>query len=202
MHVSSMTAVSAPPLNSEYQFSEPFPAQTHWTRTCKHDLVCRLKKYSAGTRARMQCRVCGVGVGQLVSSVGVLEVWDEAAEKRGEDEFRKACDEWTARRNAWFADAKLRRSAEWWRAYSQYLGSSVWQRKRSLVFERNRRLHRGMCEACGERPPTDVHHTSYPTSSGLSFGQEPLWCLRAVCRRCHEIFHPHMVNGSESRSTY
>jgi 5-methylcytosine-specific restriction endonuclease McrA len=65
--------------------------------------------------------------------------------------------------------------------YYQYIQGSVWRRKRALAL---RRCH-GVCESCGEAPATQVHHTAYPED----FGDEPLWDLRGVCRRCHELIH-------------
>lgn len=196
MAISSMTAVCVPQKQEEQgPFIEPHPSDCHWTRTCQHDLVARLKRYASGVRAKMQCRKCGLGVGGNVSMKGVLELWDEGLEQRSETDFREACDAWNERRIAWFDSGREENNAAWWAAYNAYLRTAVWAKKRSLVLERNRRLHLGLCESCGERPPSDVHHTIYPTSLGLAFGQEPLWVLQAVCRSCHEIFHPHMRKG-------
>lgn len=193
MSVSSMTSVAAARRQvDEVDFAEQPPHSSHWTRVCLHDLVPRLKRYASGARARMQCRKCGSGVGANVPAAGVTELWDEGLEQRSESEYRKACEEWQARRLAVYQSARNARAQEWWATYSRYLKSAVWQRKRYLVMERNRRLHRGLCEACGENPPSDVHHTKYPDT----FGHEPLWDLQAVCRRCHEIFHPHMKENS------
>jgi len=139
----------------------------------------------------MQCRLCGAGVGGNISMAGVVEMWDEKLEQLGIQSYRAACDEWTDRRRAAYEAAVQQKSRIWWSAYEKYLQSAVWAKKREMVHQRNAKLNNGLCEACGERPASEVHHTSYPET----FGHEPLWVLRAVCRRCHEIFHPHMREG-------
>ena len=189
MSISSMTAVVAPrELIQSRSFMERPPYETHWTRTCEHDLVARLKKYESGTKAKMQCRKCGCGVGQWVPARGVFEVWDEELEARAAESYGKAVEAWHQGNREAHERFAAEKSEAWWSAYNKYLKSAVWQRKRQLVMERNRRLHGGLCEACGENRPSDVHHTEYPQT----FGHEPLWTLKAICRRCHEIFHPHM----------
>lgn len=188
MSLSSMTPVATPDggvVNDKVIVQPPW--ESHWTRVCKHDFVARLKRYGSTTRARMQCKKCGAG-GTMVATRGVFEMWDAALEQRCQSEYQSALDEWHDRRQAAFNAAARDRADKWWSLYSDYLRSAVWRKKRQLVMERNVRLNRGLCEACGEIPPSDVHHTKYPKT----FGHEPLWDLQAVCRKCHQIFHPHM----------
>ena len=65
-----------------------------------------------------------------------------------------------------------------WRTwYDKYLKSKVWRAKRTAVMHRAK----GVCEACGEAPPQQVHHLTYDR-----VGREPLFDLVAVCRECHE----------------
>lgn len=64
----------------------------------------------------------------------------------------------------------------WWKWYNAYLQSSKWQGKRAEVFKRAR----GLCEACGRRRATEVHHTTY-----AHVGDEPLFDLHAICEECH-----------------
>lgn len=67
------------------------------------------------------------------------------------------------------------------RFYNDYIRNSPeWKRRRRLVFKRCT----GICEGCGERPATEVHHLTYE-----HLGNEFLWELRGVCRECHERFH-------------
>jgi hypothetical protein len=190
----SMTAVCSPRQEqADFTFSEPHPVQTHWTSTCQHETVPRLRKYQSGLRARMQCIKCGAGVGANVPMRGVVELWDEALQKAGEDSYDQACREWQKRRDEAWGRLRTGRSEAWWSAYSRYLQSAVWKRKRELVLRRNVRLHGGLCEACGENKARIVHHTEYPQT----LGHEPLWVLRAVCSRCHEIFHPHLKESDD-----
>lgn len=62
--------------------------------------------------------------------------------------------------------------------YQLYLQSDGWDRTRLKVLERARYV----CEACGERRATQVHHVTYDDPRG----EELLWNLKAVCGECHE----------------
>ena len=68
-------------------------------------------------------------------------------------------------------------NAAWWRWYNQYLESCVWKERRAKVIYRAK----GVCEACGEARPTEVHHLTYN-----HVGSEPLFDLVAVCHECHD----------------
>lgn len=183
--VSSMTAVSHAPQGPSADHADA-PWSTHWSRTCTHDFVVRLRRYESGTVcARRQCRKCGRGSGQPVSKVGVTEWWDTALEERVSADFDAAVEEYRNRLNQSRQRLFGLQSEQWWRAYNEYLNGPVWQAKRRLVFRRAN----GTCEACGERAASEVHHLVYPKT----FGLEPLWDLRAVCRPCHRIIHPHMA---------
>ena len=75
----------------------------------------------------------------------------------------------------------LRLHNEKWQAdYSRYLLSPAWRNKRFRVLERAG----GVCEGCGERRATEVHHVTY-----RHVGNEFLWELRAVCGECHSRIH-------------
>src|SRR5262249_17294921 len=79
------------------------------------------------------------------------------------------------------AKAERTRQAEEWRdAYESYLSSPEWDDRRALVLKRAR----GICEGCGQVPATEVHHLTYS-----HVGNELLWQLVAVCRRCHARVH-------------
>lgn len=62
--------------------------------------------------------------------------------------------------------------------YQTYLQSDGWERTRIKVLERANYV----CEACGERRATQVHHVTYEDPRG----EELLWNLKAVCAECHE----------------
>ena len=64
--------------------------------------------------------------------------------------------------------------------YEKYLQSDEWKARRGLVIARCG----GLCEACLSVPATQVHHTNYD-----SIYNEVLWCLKGVCRPCHEKIH-------------
>jgi hypothetical protein len=71
--------------------------------------------------------------------------------------------------------------ANWWRQYDQYMDSPAWKARRRAVMERSR----GLCEGCGSRPATQVHHMTY-----ANVCNEFLWELKAVCDHCHARCHP------------
>jgi len=78
---------------------------------------------------------------------------------------------------------------EWRRLYGEYLCSPEWQHRRSLVMTRAA----GMCEGCGQRRATQVHHLRYPRNcwpgSAEWVAQEKLFDLRAICGSCHDDVH-------------
>lgn len=183
IHVSSMMAFATPskPTPADHRAA---PWNTHWTRFCEHQLVPRLKQYQSGLRAKMQCIVCGKGVGANVSMTGVIEHWDEQLESRVTAEYELACEEYRDANDEFTRWQRGEKSREWWEMYERYLRSAVWQTKRELVLQRCG----GICESCGQNDADHVHHLKYPET----FGLEPLWDLRAVCIPCHRLIHPHM----------
>lgn len=64
--------------------------------------------------------------------------------------------------------------------YRDHLASPEWRELRLLVLKRCN----GICEGCGRRPASEVHHLTY-----VHLGEEFLWELRAVCGGCHSRFH-------------
>ena len=72
--------------------------------------------------------------------------------------------------------------------YEQYLQSDEWASRRELVLQRANYL----CEGCGLDRATEVHHLSYD-----HIGQEFLWELVAVCRRCHAEWHGQAATGDQ-----
>jgi hypothetical protein len=183
VRVSSMMPF-ATPASLQRQDFRAAPWATHWSRLCEHDLAPRLKKYPNGVRAKMQCKLCGQGVGSLIPLKGVTEEWDESLESLVQEQYDAACKEWREQN----VDAPRlppgERPESWWEMYNRYLCSAVWQTKRELVMQRCG----GVCESCGQAAAEQVHHLEYPET----FGMEPLWDLRAVCVPCHKIIHPHM----------
>jgi 5-methylcytosine-specific restriction endonuclease McrA len=75
---------------------------------------------------------------------------------------------------------RARQDAEWHARYAEYLESPEWAERRERVMRRAGWI----CEGCGARRATEVHHLTYE-----HVRKEFLWELRAVCRDCHERFH-------------
>jgi hypothetical protein len=77
--------------------------------------------------------------------------------------------------------------------YAAYLRTPEWQRRRALV------LHRagGTCEGCLSAPATEVHHRIYDR-----VGNELLFDLVAVCRKCHLRAHPEHAELEEFYEDY
>jgi hypothetical protein len=177
-----------PSLFSEQRYDRKPPWDTHIVAICKHEkTTARLREYEGGVRARRQCEICWQGVGNIVSKSGVTEKWDHELERFFYDQFQESIKKWNSDRDEHFANSRKRSNSEWWRVYSAYLRSPHWALKRELVLERSG----GVCECCLQRDAVEVHHEKYPRSP-MQWGQEPLWWLRAVCRECHGVFHPHM----------
>ncbi len=65
--------------------------------------------------------------------------------------------------------------------YNAYLQTDRWAIKRAAVLERD-----PICKACGVADSEQAHHLTY-----AHVGDEPLYELVGVCRRCHEKIHSH-----------
>ena len=68
---------------------------------------------------------------------------------------------------------------KWRTEYYQYLQTDEWRQRRELVLKRADFI----CEGCGTKSATEVHHTTYDHVQN-----EFLWQLVAICRDCHERF--------------
>jgi 5-methylcytosine-specific restriction endonuclease McrA len=64
--------------------------------------------------------------------------------------------------------------------YAWYLGSAFWNERRAFILKRAN----GICEKCGIRPATEVHHLTY-----LRVFKELPTDLVALCRKCHAEIH-------------
>jgi hypothetical protein len=77
--------------------------------------------------------------------------------------------------------------------YDRYLRSRAWQKKRAKVLKRAN----GICEICGDDPPTQIHHLTYQ-----NLGHEQLDELRALCNHCHIMLHEEKIyRNSVGRTT-
>jgi 5-methylcytosine-specific restriction endonuclease McrA len=65
-------------------------------------------------------------------------------------------------------------------AYEWYRCSPSWHERREWILQRAM----GICEICGKRPATEVHHRTYKRI----FNEDPT-DLVALCRQCHAEIH-------------
>jgi len=74
--------------------------------------------------------------------------------------------------------------------YRNYLKSATWKHIREEAL----RYYKGICQGCGGEG-RDVHHMHYPEE----WGQETIYDLKVLCRKCHNIEHsPTPVNQETS----
>lgn len=116
-----------------------------------------------------QCLTCGRSASNPVAKSSLktqsLTPWDESlAKSYDEEQALQRQDE----------------KAEWFEQHDDYLRTPAWRAKRAAVLLRAK----GLCEGCGLRPATQVHHLSYE-----HWQDELLWELVAICRECHERVH-------------
>lgn len=149
---------------------------------CKHTHKIVRKKLAADGAISIghQCVRCGNKVGiaikkasMMPAQVAALPVWDTQLESGFYAQKKKRFDEVFASETKRYADI-------WQTAYAVYLKSPQWKRKRQLVMTRAQDI----CEGCREVKADDVHHFSYDTA-----GDEFLFQLAALCRKCHERWH-------------
>lgn len=78
------------------------------------------------------------------------------------------------------------------RSYRKYMESGEWQNRRAKVLKRCA----GICEGCGDRAATEVHHLSY-----AHFMEEFLFELVGLCHECHERWHAQEARSDGQEST-
>lgn len=146
------------------------PCAHQWTEV-------RYKVFANGTKHLCtQCLVCGAKtdgsawVTQRGIDMAQVRPFDEGlcdAYQRRAAEERKVAAAADQRRRHLEREQYIRNSPEWW-----------------SIRERVMRRDNHWCQACFEKPATEVHHTTY-----AHLYAEILWELRAVCRECHERIH-------------
>lgn len=139
---------------------------------CQHTEVRRRVIKGGAIQYRHQCLKCGEAVGCAVAARSVPAHVSDFDESLLED-FRRA-------RLADYHYVKNKSKADFWQNYNTYLQSPEWKRKREKVLQRAK----GVCEGCGDRQATQVHHTTYD-----HVGRELLFELVAICNECHEVCH-------------
>lgn len=149
---------------------------------CKHEHKTVRKKLAADGAISIwqQCDRCGHKVGIAIrkatltsAQILALPSWDTQLESHFYAEKKEHFDET-------YAAEKKRHTEAWRRAYEQYLQSPEWKRKSKLVMLRAQ----GICEGCREAEAMNAHHLSYD-----DVGNEFLFQLVALCRKCHEKLH-------------
>lgn len=132
---------------------------------------------------QQQCVGCGAFIKAVqknlfsVAEVEAMPLWDdELPDQRWRDK-QDLLNRW----RKYIYSQQQRAKAQQARQYDQYIKySPEWKRKTALVMKRSN----GICEGCGERKATQVHHITYE-----HLYNEFLWELRAVCGECHERVH-------------
>ncbi len=149
-------------------------------RTCKHDntVLTRRPDKNGNDRFQKQCVACGQPQGSWIkrelatkgTSLEQIPLFDE--------QLRESSWKNLATANSTQVAFELK---ERFPVYQEYLRSDAWLAKRALVLQRAK----GICEGCGIRKATQVHHFRYE-----NLGDELLWDLAAVCEICHDKSHP------------
>jgi 5-methylcytosine-specific restriction endonuclease McrA len=164
------------------------PTRPQWEyRECLHsEFVFVRRVQSNGVHiACRQCLTCGKNVGAArkdsFPDYAALPEWDQTLRDRWLAEQRQRYDEYRIGVQDWHAQ----QGPDWQGAYETYLQSSTWAVKRAAVLKRDDYI----CQACLTARATQVHHLTYE-----HLGNEPLWELVAICRRCHKALHGKEVN--------
>jgi hypothetical protein len=130
-----------------------------------------------------QCLTCGANLGAIkktspeVMKLITIEPFDDTII----DFWRGQCDLHREERMRRQEETRDQERTGRYAAYSAYLKTDTWKKKRALVLDRAD----GMCEGCGVNYAVQVHHLTYE-----HLGDEFLWELKAVCLRCHRKAHP------------
>lgn len=143
---------------------------------CKnHNLVFVKKKKINGTwLINKQCLSCGEKDSKAYShknhNIPAMpdcneELFEMFWKSRNESEYKKHLEKRKSERTEWFEEV-----------HNPYLNSDKWKSKRLKVLKRDNNL----CQACLERPATEVHHLSY-----RHYKNEPLFDLTSLCNPCH-----------------
>jgi hypothetical protein len=152
---------------------------------CEHrPELRRLTAADSTTRFVRQCVHCGQQSNQIAKAKLTEQEMTAAAEVESHESFA------AKREHTWAACQAIRmqmlqevgeRIQEANRKeYSAYLLLPQWRDIRA----KRMAIANGICEGCGDRPATQVHHLTYDHR-----GHEMLWELRAVCDECHDLIH-------------
>lgn len=141
---------------------------------------------NGATHHKNQCMDCGKAVGNSVPKDGAADAdlapFDPSLAERYYEARRKRRDAIILKN----AEAQKQEGDDRAREYQAYLSSLEWKGRRSKVLARAQ----GMCEGCGDRKATEVHHLTYE-----HVFDEFLFELVALCRPCHERLHADPAEG-------
>lgn len=155
----------------------------YYDRACLCDAEWEIRIYSARggiKHIRHQCLRCGEPIGNSLPkknfNIEDLSEFDNALVENYRQLRKKEYDDIIRKHYDIQSEKEIRFSKE----YREHLSSDKWQRIREKVLARSN----GVCEGCGDRPATDVHHKTY-----LHLGDEFLFELLALCHPCHDRWH-------------
>lgn len=138
----------------------------------------RIRVANGSVQVRECCITCGQGFGPAKSQRD--KAWVEGLPWLS-DELGDAYDHRRrAEKQQMLLDLARKQYAErgeHTKSYVAYLASPEWKAKRALVLKRCG----GMCEGCGVKPATEVHHWTYE-----HLFDELLFELLGLCHGCHE----------------
>jgi 5-methylcytosine-specific restriction endonuclease McrA len=167
----------------EFHPTEEFKRESSgfWNRRCRHPKleVRRAVISNGGIQFRSQCLECGELIGSALSKTSVVSdvpPKDEDLPARYRTAREKEYEDLVQRH----LEKQEQNDQQWWVDYGAYLNSLEWQHKRNRVFKRAN----GICEGCGERAATQIHHLNYKNVQN-----EFLFELVAICDPCHKRIH-------------
>ncbi len=145
---------------------------------CKHGVrELRLRTIKGGTQTYVrQCIRCGNTSQPVKKEAAQIELNGIAAPEYDNDQE----NQWNNQKTSAYEAVRARFRNKRVDDYGEYLSSDNWTRKREKVIARAQ----GICEGCGEKSATEVHHISYE-----HVGNEFLFELVAVCSECHDSIH-------------
>ncbi len=161
-------------------------------RQCPHAqtrLTCR-PDINGSKRYQRQCVVCGEPHGKWIAKAVAAQEMSLEAIPPFDETLRGKSQANLAKLDQAQIDFELTQMKP---TYDEYMKSTAWYEKRDLVLKRVG----GICEGCGLRAATQVHHHHYE-----NFGDEFLWDLAAVCNQCHDSdrAHPWKLHDDNPRA--